>query len=357
MKVILIGRSKDNDIVVNDDRVSRNHLQIVQNDTGGYSVVDLGSVNGTFVNGQRIASETHLQPGDVIKIGNTILPWQSYPPIITPPVTEPKPEPEPKPKPKRTILYIAAAVTILLLVGGGFALKVYNNKKQEKIEAENKAKAEETERLQQETVQKETEAKRLQEEADKLREKALISQSETDKKLAEEAQKKANIAKDEATIAKAAQQKAEKERDEAVKARKAAEAQSKKDKEAKAEAEKARQEAETKTKEAEKAKAEAEKTLNEQQAELNDLKTEREKKDSDFESLFNDDRFKNIEPKNQAGEKNKNDWKEMYKGTFKQKQKVYNELLSALEKKATDAATKKAKASTPIVQPDTTSNK
>ncbi len=78
MKVITIGRSSDNNIVINDAKVSRTHLQLVQNDSGICSVVDLNSANGTFVNGQKITGEVRLQPRDVIRIGNTTLPWQEY---------------------------------------------------------------------------------------------------------------------------------------------------------------------------------------------------------------------------------------------------------------------------------------
>ena len=120
MKVITIGRGQDNDIEVNDVNASRNHVQIVQSDSGSYSVVDLGSTNGTYVNGQRITGETPLQAQDIIKIGNTVLPWQSYFMAAAEPKVQTIIEPEPKPeKPKRTIWYIAAAAALLVFVGGG----------------------------------------------------------------------------------------------------------------------------------------------------------------------------------------------------------------------------------------------
>ena len=53
MKVITVGRSSDNDDVINDAKVSRKHLQFVYNDSGVWSVVDLNSASGTFVNGQK----------------------------------------------------------------------------------------------------------------------------------------------------------------------------------------------------------------------------------------------------------------------------------------------------------------
>ena len=79
MKVITIGRSIErNDVVVNDEKVSRNHLQLIVDDQGDFSVVDLNSTNGTFVNGHRITGETKLKVTDELRIGNTVLPWQSY---------------------------------------------------------------------------------------------------------------------------------------------------------------------------------------------------------------------------------------------------------------------------------------
>lgn len=75
MKVITVGRSSDNDVVINDAKVSRKHLQFVYNDSGVWSVVDLNSASGTFVNGQKITGEIRLQLHDVIRIGDTTLPW------------------------------------------------------------------------------------------------------------------------------------------------------------------------------------------------------------------------------------------------------------------------------------------
>ena len=78
MKVITIGRGSDNDFVIKDSKVSRKHLQLGQNDNGVWYVIDLNSTNGTFVNGQKISGKVPLQHSDVIRIGNTTLPWQEY---------------------------------------------------------------------------------------------------------------------------------------------------------------------------------------------------------------------------------------------------------------------------------------
>ncbi|MHB0875488.1 MAG: FHA domain-containing protein, partial [Anaerolineae bacterium] len=67
-----IGRAEDNVIVLPDEQVSRHHAVVRLN--GGHPVIaDLGSRNGTFVNGVRISAPTPLRPGDVITIGSSRL--------------------------------------------------------------------------------------------------------------------------------------------------------------------------------------------------------------------------------------------------------------------------------------------
>ncbi len=62
-----IGRAPDNDIVLADSGVSRYHAEL-RDVAGGYHIVDLGSNNGTFVNGQQIAAAP-LAEGDIVGIG------------------------------------------------------------------------------------------------------------------------------------------------------------------------------------------------------------------------------------------------------------------------------------------------
>lgn len=85
MRIITIGRSSSNDIKLDDPYVGRHHCQIVQQDNGTYSIVDLNSTNGTFVNGNRIYGESQLQPSDSVTVGNSNISWMSYfTPIPTP---------------------------------------------------------------------------------------------------------------------------------------------------------------------------------------------------------------------------------------------------------------------------------
>jgi pSer/pThr/pTyr-binding forkhead associated (FHA) protein len=69
--VLTIGREAGNQIVINDAEVSRKHTQFVLQG-GKYVVTDLGSTNGTFVNGQRVTTQHVLQPGEVISLGEQI---------------------------------------------------------------------------------------------------------------------------------------------------------------------------------------------------------------------------------------------------------------------------------------------
>src|SRR5271165_4327408 len=70
-KQILVGRSSDLDMVLVEDMVSRKHARInLQAD--GIWIEDLGSTNGTFVNGEKI-KRARLKEGDRILIGTSIL--------------------------------------------------------------------------------------------------------------------------------------------------------------------------------------------------------------------------------------------------------------------------------------------
>lgn len=65
--VTRIGKKEDNDLVLDEKTVSRNHVEIVQAEDS-YMLKDLNSTNGTFINDIRV-KEAYLSPGDVIRIG------------------------------------------------------------------------------------------------------------------------------------------------------------------------------------------------------------------------------------------------------------------------------------------------
>jgi predicted component of type VI protein secretion system len=66
---VVLGRSKECDLVVDDPSASRRHAE-VRGENGDYWLIDLGSTNGTEVNGKRV-DRAKLEPGDVITVGQT----------------------------------------------------------------------------------------------------------------------------------------------------------------------------------------------------------------------------------------------------------------------------------------------
>lgn len=69
---LLLGRDLTNEITISDPEVSRRHARFfMQHDN--VLVEDLGSTNGTFLNGERISSPQQLRSGDVITLGESIV--------------------------------------------------------------------------------------------------------------------------------------------------------------------------------------------------------------------------------------------------------------------------------------------
>ena len=69
-KALRIGREPDNDVILSDLNVSRHHAELRKSPTGSYEIVDLGSHNGTFVNGQPVSSQM-LTEQDLVSVGNS----------------------------------------------------------------------------------------------------------------------------------------------------------------------------------------------------------------------------------------------------------------------------------------------
>jgi pSer/pThr/pTyr-binding forkhead associated (FHA) protein len=69
---VVLGREGVSATIADDSELSRRHAA-VRPAAGGFEVEDLGSRNGTFVNGQKIEGATRLSGGDSIKIGQTVL--------------------------------------------------------------------------------------------------------------------------------------------------------------------------------------------------------------------------------------------------------------------------------------------
>jgi pSer/pThr/pTyr-binding forkhead associated (FHA) protein len=72
-----IGKAAHNRIVLSDPTVSGAHAIVLARD-GGYNIADLGSSNGTFVNGRKLGNESHvLQHGDKIQLGQALLTFRN----------------------------------------------------------------------------------------------------------------------------------------------------------------------------------------------------------------------------------------------------------------------------------------
>ena len=162
---LYIGRDINNDIVINDSEVSRKHSRLILQ-AGGYVLEDLGSTNGTFVNGQRLMGPHVLRPGEMVMFGENVslafesdydadatmvagsvqtatyiseAPPQPQPQPIVQPAQAPSPKPvytgqvpagpaepyyEPvqePPKSKRTMLYVGIGCLVVLLCGMAIA--------------------------------------------------------------------------------------------------------------------------------------------------------------------------------------------------------------------------------------------
>jgi hypothetical protein len=76
---VTIGRSATNDVALPDDPSSSRAHAIIERLPTGWVLRDLGSRNGTLVNGRRIWTESVLHPGDEIRIGEALLTFRRTP--------------------------------------------------------------------------------------------------------------------------------------------------------------------------------------------------------------------------------------------------------------------------------------
>jgi tetratricopeptide (TPR) repeat protein len=89
----VVGRATDNAVSIPDTSVSRKHV-LLRRTEEGWAASDMGSGNGTLVNGEPIVEETPLQGGDVITLGDTVLEYTDR--------AETHTAPAPIPPPRRT---------------------------------------------------------------------------------------------------------------------------------------------------------------------------------------------------------------------------------------------------------------
>lgn len=70
--VTVLGRSGEADLVLDDPYASEFHMRLVAQ-ADGLTLHDLGSTNGTYVNGRRVTAPTQLRRGDTIQVGKTVM--------------------------------------------------------------------------------------------------------------------------------------------------------------------------------------------------------------------------------------------------------------------------------------------
>jgi adenylate cyclase len=109
-----LGRHTDNDIQLLDPEVSKAHL-VIEHSPEGFFLTDLGSANGTIVNGNAVSS-AKMRTGDVIIVGNTTLrfhlemPEESQPTPSPPPGWEETPSGRPRSDPERTMVTLVPEI-------------------------------------------------------------------------------------------------------------------------------------------------------------------------------------------------------------------------------------------------------
>ena len=112
-----MGRDPSNEIAINDPQVSRLHARVFLRETV-LVVEDMGSTNGTFVNGMRLTGPQTLTPGDVIGLGDAItLTYYSTGAVSTaamgaPPPAPPEPVAGPPPRPAGPTAYPVRAAGV-----------------------------------------------------------------------------------------------------------------------------------------------------------------------------------------------------------------------------------------------------
>jgi pSer/pThr/pTyr-binding forkhead associated (FHA) protein len=78
-QTLVAGRGGECDIKLADLRASRRHFGVTFQD-GAHFLADLGSTNGTLLNGKRVAARMRLSPGDQVRVGQTTLVFQTHKP-------------------------------------------------------------------------------------------------------------------------------------------------------------------------------------------------------------------------------------------------------------------------------------
>jgi adenylate cyclase len=80
-----VGRQAENDVVIPSDIVSRQHAMLQRAEDGTFYLIDMGSRNGSFVNGKRVSVPLALNDGDQISLGDTTIKFHREGGLAAPP--------------------------------------------------------------------------------------------------------------------------------------------------------------------------------------------------------------------------------------------------------------------------------
>src|SRR6266576_1294207 len=107
--ILKIGRSEKNHVVIADDLASRHHAMLQRSEEGQFYITDLGSSNGTLVNGKRISAPVILSPGDRVGICNHEFSFHQEAPNVQPPAV-----PEPDALKSTNMLFRESLLTVMV---------------------------------------------------------------------------------------------------------------------------------------------------------------------------------------------------------------------------------------------------
>ncbi len=95
---LLLGRSLSNDVVLDDAYADARHARLERDESGAWSIVDLGTVNGLYANGERASVPASVGAGTEIRIGRTVLRFRDSEEVVPPALVDDQ-APTPLPAP------------------------------------------------------------------------------------------------------------------------------------------------------------------------------------------------------------------------------------------------------------------
>jgi hypothetical protein len=81
---IVLGRGLSNDVVLDDAYVDARHARLERDECGAWSIVDLGTVNGLYANGERAMASASVAAGTEVRIGRTLLRFRDSDELVPP---------------------------------------------------------------------------------------------------------------------------------------------------------------------------------------------------------------------------------------------------------------------------------